>query len=640
MKRISLVSLAVALLATPVGAQERSLHWSDLKVDATLDADGTLRVVERQTIVFSGEWNGGERWFYMRPRQRLQFDGMERIDSAGGRHEMHRGSLDVVDGFNFTDSRTLRWRSRLPSDPAFDNTAITYELAYSLSNILQVEGDDWVLDHNFAIVNRDGIIQHIAVTLKLDPAWQATGPFAGSWQATNLPPGEDFLVHVPLRYAAAGDAPAVPGADPAERAILAVVALMLLGSIGRRLYGRERETGRLDPLPSPEVVNEKWLEEHVFSQLPEVVGAAWDNTTGESEVAAVLARLVADGRMRSEVKPGGTFKDPVLHLELLVDRSRFHGYEQRLIDALFQRDETTTDTARIREHYKQSGFDPAEKIKKPLTELVKGLVPDAKRSRPPALPSLLSFLFAIALLVTAVAREPADAPVAFIGAAVMVVCYLIALGGATVWRNRVHDVGRAAGFFLVPMGVSLVMLLAFLATGVAQASALALAGLTVMYLAFANSIFNQARTRESQERIALRRRLAVGRSYFINELDRDTPRLKDAWFPYLIAFGLGKHMDKWFAAFGGESEPSLATVSHSSGSSGHSSSSNSGGGWSGFGGGGGFSGGGSSASWAAAAGSIAAGVSAPSSSSGGSSGGGSGGGGGGGSSGGGGGGGW
>ena len=245
------------------------------------------------------------------------------------------------------------------------------------------------------------------------------------------------------------------GAEPIERAILATVLLLLLGSIGKRLYTREKSTGRLDPLPSPEVVNEKWLDEHVLAHLPEVVGAAWDNSTGASEVSALLARMVADGRMRSEVKPGGTFKDPVLHLELLVDRSRFHGHELRLIDALFERGQTKTDTASIREHYKQSGFDPAEKIKKPLTDLVKTLVPGKAPSKPSALPSLFALLFAIALLVAAVVNEPADAPLVFVGAAMMIVCYFIALGGAAAWRNRVHDVARSAGFFLVPMAISL-----------------------------------------------------------------------------------------------------------------------------------------------------------------------------------------
>jgi uncharacterized membrane protein YgcG len=265
------------------------------------------------------------------------------------------------------------------------------------------------------------------------------------------------------------------------------------------------------------------------------------------------------------------------------------------------------------------------------------LVPGGDPSRPPALPSFLAFLGAVALLALAVRREPEDAAAVSIVVPLTMVCYLIALVGASRWRNRVHHVGASALFFLAPMAVALWPLLFVVLTGVTLASTLTLAGLSLLYLALVNSVLNQARSRESLERIAFRRRLATARSFFVGELRRDQPRLKDAWFPYLIAFGLGKHMDKWFEAFGAEHTAAMGHAGYSSGSSGGGAGS-SGGGWTGFGGGGGFSGGGSSGSWAAAAGSIAAGVAAPGSSGGGSSGGG--GGGGGGSSGGGGGGGW
>jgi len=632
---VKLCAVLLVLLAAPLPAQ-RSLHWRDVRVDATLATGGALRVKETQTIVFTGDWNGGERRFDVRPRQRFEFVRMQRIDSAGIARPMRAGDLSVVDGYDLVDSRTLRWRSRLPSDPPFESTVITYVLEYSYSNILVPDGDNWVLDHDFGLADRAGVIENVAVRLDLEPEWQPTMPFAGMWQGKDLPPGEGFVVRVPLRYVGEGDVSAVNlGADPIERGILAVVSLLLIASFGRRLYRRERGTGRLDPLPPPESVDQQWLEDHVFKHLPEVVGAAWDNQTGASEVAAVLARLVSEGRMRSEVRPGGMFKDPVLYLELLVGRDRFHGYEQRLIDALFAKGERNTDTARVRERYKKSGFDPVEKIRKPLKDLVKGLVPGADPSRPTSLPSFLAFLGAVALLVLAVTWEPADAPVIFIVGAVTVACYFIAIAGAAAWRNRIHEVGAASFWFLLPMAIALSVLLVVVVSGVTRASTLALAGLSLLFAALSNSVSNQARSRENSERIAFRRRLATARAFFVNELRRDQPRLEDAWFPYLIAFGLGKHMDKWFHAFGSENETFIGHAGYSSGTS-SSGSGGSGGGWTGFGGGGGFSGGGASASWAAAAGSIAAGVSAPSSSGGSSSGGG----GGGGSSGGGGGGGW
>lgn len=630
------VAVILSLAAAPLPAQ-RSLYWRDVQVDATLAANGTLRVKETQTIVFTGAWNGGERRFDLRSRQRLAFAGMQRLDSTGRAHDMREGTLAVVDGFDFADARTLRWRSRLPSDPPFSATPITYVLEYSYSNVLVPDGDNWVLDHDFGFADRTGVIENFAVRLELEPGWQPTSPFTGTWRATNLPPGEGFVVRVPLRFTGSEGLEVYRGAPLVERGLLAVVALLILGSLGRRLYTRERDTGRLYPLPSASSVDEKWLEEYVFSHLPEVIGAAWDNNTSASEVAAVLARLVSEGRMRSEVKSGGMFDDPVLHLELLIDRDRFQGYERRLVDALFGSTERTTDTDRIRKRYKKSGFDPADRIRKPIRDLVRSLVPGGDPSRPPALPSVLAFLGAVVILALAVWREPEDAAAVSMVVPLTMVCYIIAVVAASRWRNRVHNVGASALFFLTPMAVALWPLLFVVLTGVTLASTLTLAGLALFYVALANSVLNQARSRESLERIAFRRRLATAREFFVDELRRDQPRLKDAWFPYLIAFGLGKHMDKWFEAFGAEHAGTVGHAGYSSGSSGGGTG-GSGGGWTGFGGGGGFSGGGASASWAAAAGSMAAGVSAPSSSSGGGSGGG--GGGGGGSSGGGGGGGW
>jgi hypothetical protein len=558
--------LLLLTTAAPLAAQ-RSLHWSEVRVDALLASDGTLRVRETQTIVFTGDWNGGERSFDLRPRQRFHFAGMSRLDSAGV-HIMREGTLSVVDGFDFTDSRTLRWRSRMPSDPPFDATSITYVLDYSYSNILVPERDNWVLDHNFAFTDRFGIIENFNVRLELDSGWEPTLPFAGTWQARNLPPGEGFVVRVPMRHTGSGGPDVDLGASPVERGMLAIVSLFLLGSLGKRLYARERSTGRLDPLPQPDSVNEKWLEENVFKHLPEVVGAAWDNKPEASEVAAVLARLVSEGRMRSEVTEGGMFEDPVLHLELLVDRSQFQGYEKRLIDALFAAGERTTDTARIRKRYKKSGFDPADRIRRPLKDLVKSLVPGGDPSRPPALPSLAALAGAIVLLGVSLTREPADALVVFIVVGLTMACYLVALIAAVTWRSRVHGVGAGALYFLVPMAIGLAALLYVALTGVALVGTFALAGLSLLFLALANSVFNQARSRENHERIAFRRRLAVAREFFVDELKRDQPRLKDPWFPYLIAFGLGQQMDKWFRAFGAETAAAVGHMHHSSGSSG------------------------------------------------------------------------
>ncbi len=71
--------VATLLLCLPLNAfAQRELHWALLSVTARLDADGFLHVAETHTMVFTGDWNGGERIFNIRPGQKLSFDGISR----------------------------------------------------------------------------------------------------------------------------------------------------------------------------------------------------------------------------------------------------------------------------------------------------------------------------------------------------------------------------------------------------------------------------------------------------------------------------------------------------------------------------------------------------------------------------------
>src|SRR4029450_2497674 len=98
------------LAAAPAAARE--LHWKSLEVGATLDGQGVLHVVERQHMVFSGDWNGGERKFDLRPGQESGLGGMTRpAPATGARSEMREGSLDGVDRYSWFSDRVLRWRA-------------------------------------------------------------------------------------------------------------------------------------------------------------------------------------------------------------------------------------------------------------------------------------------------------------------------------------------------------------------------------------------------------------------------------------------------------------------------------------------------------------------------------------------------
>ena len=71
--------LAMLSLAMPGAAlAQRELRWDSIEVSAHLGAAGELHVTETQTMVFTGDWNGGERRFTIHPRQKLSFAGLYR----------------------------------------------------------------------------------------------------------------------------------------------------------------------------------------------------------------------------------------------------------------------------------------------------------------------------------------------------------------------------------------------------------------------------------------------------------------------------------------------------------------------------------------------------------------------------------
>ena len=633
---LTLLLLYGASAALP--AQEKTLHWNSLAVAARLDSGGRLEIVETHEMVFTGDWNGGERGFRLEKDQKIVFRALTRVGAASGeRQPLSEGDLSQVDHYAWTDSRTLRWRSRLPSDPPFENTAITYVLEYTLSNLLVPREDGYLLDHDFAFRERPGPIERFSLDLALDPVWRTESPFSGRLERAPLPPGESAVVTIPLRYAGEGRPAGVRLPPPlAARILLAAALFAALFFLWVAFLRRQKSLGLFEPLPPVSAIDEAWLQKDVFSLLPEVVGAAWDDRTSAPEVAAVIARMVQEGKIASEVrwKGSGIFRRSVLSMTLRVDRKTLEGYEAKLVKALFF-DGDATDTEKVRAHYRSTGFDPVSKIRGPVEKIARAIA--AGRSgaeRPSWWPTLLLFLASFGLLLLAGRASRSDAIVAAVGGAAGFGFYLVSVAFALHWRSAITRMRVRALGFLIPMFLYALAVAALAASGRFSTGILVLLGLSGLCVALFRSVLNAARCRQGVERVRFRRNLAAARRYFEEQLRRPEPDLQDSWFPYLVAFGLGARVDRWFRAFGAEASAHAVAggVGRSSGGSFGGSSS---GGWTG--GGGSFGGAGASGAWSAAAGSLAAGVAAPSS---GGSGGGGGGGGGGGSSGGGSGGGW
>ena len=398
--RALLAFLTLLLALTPTLQSDaqyvpRSLHWPRIDVTAQLDADGRLHVVERQTILYSGNWNGGERRFDLDPGQDLTDLRLRRLaqDPEGGpprvveMEEVNRIPGEI-DQWTVVNDSTVRWRSRLPTDPPFRDTLRVYELDYTLSGVLRrTSTGDYRLHHQFGFGDRDGTIDTLAVTLSLDAAWRVVeedGTPSGAsadgtdltWSWRDLPPGRSprvtlELEHLPEGRPAAALHPLPAGLRTAPfLAALAVMVVMVLAFVGR-----VRRSARFRTLPdvgvSPRALppSRAWLAKHVFSRPPEEVGALWDRGVGSPEVTAVLARLVEEGKLASRMEaPDGDLADspgatPVLHLELLVPPAGLAAMERDLLQGLLlhQQGDTTSTTA-VKKHYEKRGFRPASLI--------------------------------------------------------------------------------------------------------------------------------------------------------------------------------------------------------------------------------------------------------------------------------------
>ncbi len=634
---LSGVGLALWLIfVAPAATRARSLYWDEVAVTARLDAEGLLHVAEQQTMVFTGEWNGGQRIFRLAAGQELELVRLSRLDgSAAGGYPLMKGDLDQVDHYAWTSANTLRWRNRLPSDPPFDATPITYLIEYTLSGVLHQEGDRYLLDHDFAFTNREGPIERFSVDLEIDPVWHTDSAFDGRRTAENLAAGRGVLMTAEFTYQGEGKPSAVLRSLP-RLWVYALFAVTLAAMV--MLYVRFRRgevaVGRYDPPEIPRSPDRAWLEENVFDLSPELVGALWDETVGPPEVAAVLARMELEGKLSSEVIPKKTrFGTDVLRLQLETETDELSSTERKLISKLFFDDRRETDTEAIREHYKKSGFQPASVIAPSLTRRVKEIISaDQQRPSPSPRTTLLLFAAVTALLVVAAVIKFRQTMALAITAAVLLLFpKILGLVFSYNWRKRVQRLDLVSLTFLIPALLIWLLCLViarvpfFSFQGVSwRPDWVSVAALALLPVAFTAWFLFIARTRQGRGVIRKRQILAAARDEFRRQLESKEPDLEDDWLPYLLAFGLHKKMDRWFKSFGASSSAAMAR----SGSSLTGSAGGGGGGWSG--GGGSFGGAGATSSWGVAAAGMAAGVSAPSSSGGGGGGGGSSGGGGGG----------
>ncbi|NNK94832.1 MAG: DUF2207 domain-containing protein, partial [Desulfobacterales bacterium] len=576
------------LAAFNVSAENRTLYWHDFSVKARLAGDGKLHIKEKQQIVFDGNWNGGERQFNVQPGQSFTLNGIYRIEPDGQLVALKKGNLSKIDHYKWVDRNTLRWRSRLPDDPPFKNRAITYLLDYSLSKILLPQSDNrFLLNHDFAFSKRSGRIETFQLELVSAADWQGVAsPLIV--EEENLLPGRGVVVRKTFTHTGSADVLYYKKNKLARRRHIAIepapvwlasiaslfLVLFLIGS-SWLFYRHEFRHDRFKPLLSYDQISEEWLQKNVFNLLPETVGALWDRKTSGHEVAAVLARLVVEEKMKSYIEPVTIpflgWKIPgqfVLHLELLQKRQQFSGYERELIDGFFI-DGDTTDTRRIRKYYreKSSSFQPAVTITKPLKKrvdtLTKALNNPLEYRWSFIVVGLISAFF---LLLANCFIHQNELFATLFGGFAGLIGLIVGSANAVIYRSR-SDYSLRRSIYLHLFPVLLIIL--FGCCFFLGLSTLLYLGLFCLYTSAIYAVFYFAKTRDSLDGVALSKNLTSARDFFQAELKKQSPAIRDERFPYLLAFGLGPHVDAWSNQFGRSinSGYRVPAPMHSSGSS-------------------------------------------------------------------------
>ena len=488
------------------------------------------------------------------------------------------------------------------------------------------EDSQYRLDHDFAFPNRPGAILRFSLNLDLDPVWKPIGEIQTDYSAGPLAPGKSFVLTVPLRNSGTLSPVAIDRSRPPEVLIATTAIVMIFALIVLGFVVREGNLGRFAAIDTA-IIDTPWIEKNIVAHPAEVVGAAWDGRVGTPEVVALIARMTAEGKLESEVDG----KDSMT-LRLKVDRNKLDGHEQALVNGMFFDNVTVTSTKDVQRHYKNQGFNPAAVIRPGLNKQVKQVLPSGN-ARVGHLPGIALFVAGLAFLISTVISDPVYIAGLVVGIFAMAILAALLRIPGWLFRARMDWGLQAAALLMIPafcISFGAATFLWFAAgTGDVELPWTAIAAIAAWVLCLSNSSINGMKSQQSADAIAFRKRLAAARSFFVKELEKPRPNLRDSWYPWMLAFGLGRQVDYWSSRNAGTTTDSF-TPGHSvtdTSSSGASTTT----GWSG---GGGLSGGaGATGMWAAAAAGMAAGVAAPSSSSsdgGGSSSGGSSGGGGGG----------
>lgn len=162
MKKRVLLLLCLFLFSLPASA--RTLYWERIDVEMHVNPDSTVDISEKQEYVFTGAWNGGYRDI-----RKKGIEGIKDIEVWEGARQYERGSLDDKYSFAVSESANnvnIKWRSRLPSEPEYENTHKTFTINYKVLGLIDaVSKQQDELYWKAIFEEREDVVKHATVKL-------------------------------------------------------------------------------------------------------------------------------------------------------------------------------------------------------------------------------------------------------------------------------------------------------------------------------------------------------------------------------------------------------------------------------------------------------------------------------------------
>lgn len=394
------------LLGAGVPRAAADVVWTRIDLDAKLDNDGRLRVVETHTMQVDKGGFALFREFGLGADQSIRFTALTRVDSDGSEHPLQDAEVGEDPGrYRYYDRGHAYYRIPGMKDGGGLRFRFEYELVNAVAPSWGIGADpgplpeeprfmnpwrrldtllaDWReawpdpprrfrLDHDVLFPSRDGPgyqVRRVDYRLEYASAWRRVHPEA---ELATVKDDDDYRVRVLFEYLAPGAPPAASTRQAAMRwasvaALPAVGALLWLILLGVESFA----------LRGGAPVDRAFVAEHLLPLAPEQVARWTDQPPTPVGAETVLSRLAAERKIAVAIDPRvDEDTPPVVRLRRLASPASLPEFEREVLKPLFPEGAETT-SSRLEQIYGKEGLDPD----RPVTSGLSAAAPPGRPAR-------------------------------------------------------------------------------------------------------------------------------------------------------------------------------------------------------------------------------------------------------------------